>query len=791
MTHRTPTLGEAPLHALLTPPPAKAALLPLGAMLLASSLSAMAQTAPTAEATLSTVTVKEQSEPAEIKAKSTLRATDTRIGKGQQALRDIPQNVTVMTERLLDDRNLDDFKDVLRATAGVTFLAGETGEEDVRLRGFSLSQAGDIYRDGMREGQLITRDTFATDRVEVLKGSASMLFGKGSTGGVVNQVTKQPFLMDRYEAELTVGTGKHRRAQVDLNKQLNQSSAVRFNAMVQDADNHGAKDDREGFAASWRTGIGERNEFQVDLYHLKTDQRPIYNHPQLLTGVTGDAKRSIVPVLDADNFYGLASDYLRSEQTALSVSHTHRFSANEELKTTLRHGRYERDLWATVVSFGTRDLQPDGQAISLTHPPTANTVLSRSNFKGRRGISDITQVQSDYSNKFELGGMRHHLTAGLDLTTEDALRNNNSPGYSTQGTSPLPRPPAYSRNTYVGTPNDGIFVPDPRSNWEYNRFDAKSLGFYVQDVVSITSTVKLVGGLRFDHFRASYHDTAGNSGIMKEDLWSPRVGALFQPDETSSYYLSYGESYNTSGDTYQFALGNLAADSTNGRMANTPPEKSRNFEVGGKWDLFEQRATLNIALFHSEKYNERNTDPDSAATKMLLSGKRHATGMEISAAGRITPKWEVFYNHTWIPSAKIDKSNEPGQFTDGRNRPGGGAVCSVSNPCVNNAPIQGDRPGLTPKHSLSAWTTYRVAPQWRVGLGATYRSEQTPLTSRVNTASAFTVWDGMVEYTVDERTTVKLNVSNLTDKTYADGLYGGFYTPGAPRKVMLSLKTVF
>ncbi|WP_133595640.1 TonB-dependent receptor [Tepidicella xavieri] len=744
------------------------ALLPLGAMLLAGSLSAMAQTPPT-EASLPTVTVKEQAEPEEIKAKQTLRATETRIGKGQQALRDIPQNVTVMTERLIDDRNLDDFKDVLRATAGVTFLAGETGEEDVRLRGFSLGQAGDIYRDGMREGQLITRDTFATDRVEVLKGSASMLFGKGSTGGVVNQVTKQPFLMDRHEAELTVGSGNHKRAQVDLNKQLGPSSAVRLNAMVQDADNHGAKDDRRGLAASWRTGIGERHGFQVDLYHLKTDQRPIYNHPQLLTGAPGDLKRTIVPVLDAKNFYGLASDYLRSEQTVLSLSHALRFSATEELTTTLRHGRYKRDLWTTVVSFcqNNATLCP-GQVVSLDNPPGPNTILSRNNFKGRRGISDITQVQSDYSNRFDLGGMKHHLTAGVDITVENALRNPNNGG----GNLPVIPGNASTRLTTVGNPNDGASRPDTRT-WSYNDFDAESLGLYVQNVASITPHVKLVGGLRFDHFRASYRDTAGNSGRMRDNLWSPRIGALFQPNEASSYYISFGESYNISGDTYQFALGNLAPGSANSRLANTPPEKSRNFEIGGKWDLFNQQATVGVALFRSEKYNERNTDPDSAATQMLLSGKRHATGLEINAAGRITPKWEVFYNHTWIPSAKIDRCNA--------------ATC---NP---NGMVQreGDRPGLTPKHSLSAWTTYRVAPQWRVGLGATYRSEQNPEGNRITTAPAFTVWDGMVEYTVDEKTTVKLNVSNLTDKTYVDGLYRGFYTPGAPRKVMLSLKTVF
>ncbi|TSE34467.1 Catecholate siderophore receptor Fiu [Tepidimonas charontis] len=746
--------------------------IPLGALLLAASLHATAQSVSAgsdAEATLGSVTVTDQREPAEIRAKSTLKAETTRLGKGQQALRDIPQNLTVMTERLLDERNLDDFREVLRTTAGVTFQAGETGEEDVRLRGFSLGQAGDIYRDGLREAPLISRDTFATERVEVLKGSASMLFGKGSTGGVVNQVTKQPFLREHYEAELTLGSGQHRRLQADINRPVGERSAVRLNAMVQRADHAGAQDDRQGVAASWRTGIGERDEFQVDLYHLKTDARPIYNHPWLLTGQSGDAQRTLVPVLPAKNFYGLASDYNRSEQSVLTLSHTHRFSATEELKTTLRHGRYERDLWTTVVGFcqNNATLCP-GQTVSLQQPPTADTILTRNNFKGRRGRSDITQLQSDYSTRVRAGGLDHLLTAGVDFTHEDAQRNQNNGG----GALPVLPDNAHIRLTRVGTPNDGAYRPDTRS-WQYSHFDSQSIGLYAQDVVSLSDTVKLVGGLRLDRFEATYHDLNGNRGTMTHRLWSPRIGALWQPDALSSYYVSYGESYNTSGDTYQFALGNFDPGTNNARLANTPPEKSRNLELGAKWELFEQRALLGVAVFRSEKTNERNTDPDSAATQLLLSGKRHASGVELNLAGRITPRWEVFYNHTWIPQARIDRCNT-----------------TTCNP-AGAAQREGDRPGLTPKHSLSAWTTYRFAPQWRVGLGLTHRGQQSPEGNRTVVAPAFTVWDGMLEVTVDEKTTVKLHIANLTDKRYADALYRGFYAPGTPRRVYLSVKTVF
>ncbi len=149
--------------------------------------------------------------------KDALRATTTTIGKGKQELRDIPQSITVVTEKLIDDRNLDTVKDVLRNTAGITFLAAEGGEEDIRLRGFSLAGTGDIFLDGMRDPAFYDRDTFNNDRIEVLRGSASMLFGRGSTGGAVNQVSKVPRLINEHEVTTTLGSHDYRRVTGDFN----------------------------------------------------------------------------------------------------------------------------------------------------------------------------------------------------------------------------------------------------------------------------------------------------------------------------------------------------------------------------------------------------------------------------------------------------------------------------------------------------------------------------------------------------------------------------------------------
>jgi catecholate siderophore receptor len=746
MTYPKKTLSNHASITLLATPATvkKSALLPLGAMLLAGSMSAMAQTvSDSTDKNLATVVVREQAESPQ--TKNTLRTKETSIGKGTQGLRDIPQSVTVMTEMLLNDRNLDDFREVLKTTAGVTFMAGETGEEDVRLRGFSLGQAGDIYVDGLRDAPLIERDTFNLDRVEILKGSASMLFGKGSTGGVVNQVSKKPFLMDQHEVNLTVGSGKEVRLTGDFNLKTGEDAALRINAMTHDADNHGANVDKKGIAATYRFGIGQIDEFSVGLYHLETDGTPLYNHPWF----TVDNR--IVPTLPAQNYYGLASDYLKTESSYATFSHLHRFDDKSQLKTQVRQGSYERDLWASAMRFA-----------SGTTPSNLNgdTVLTRAP-KGRVGYSDLTQIQSDYSTEVTWLGKKHSLITGVDLSREDALRNNSFAGT------------ASGLTTTVGTPNDGDTSSVVRGAPPLNSFKTTGIGLYLQDTVALTETIKLLGGLRYDQFKASYRDTLGNSKYVSEGLWSPRIGAMYQPDALSSYYVSAGSSYNTSGDTYQFALGTFAANGNNEKLANTPPEQSKNFEIGGKFELFDDRATFGVAMFHSQKFNERNTDSDSAATQLLLSGKRHATGMEFNLSGRITPKWDIFYNHTWIPDARIDESNV--------------ALSSTG----TGAQVKGDRPALTPKHSASLWTTYKITPVVRLGGGVNYRGEQNPEGQRTLVAASFVTLDAMVEYSVNDSTTLKFNITNLTDKLYADSLYRGFYAPGAARSIQLSLKTLF
>ncbi len=758
-------------HVQNTQPQAK--LLPLAAVMLAGSLSAtpyaMAQENKPEEKTLKAVTVKDKAEVDMAEGKNSVRATETRMGKGQQALRDIPQSVTVVTEKLMDDRNLDTFKEALKNTAGISFLAAEGGEEDIRLRGFSLQATGDVFVDGVRDPAFYERDTFNLDRLEVLRGSASMLFGRGSTGGAVNQVSKTPRLMDENQLDLTLGSHNHVRVVGDFNKQTGESAALRLNVMKTQADNNGSGSslDKEGIAGAYRWGIGEKDEFQVGLYHLNNNNGMNYGLPWIRPNSSSSALDSTVLPLDPTAYYGAASDYNAGSATHLTASHTHRFSADSELKTQIRKGQYERDQRAGTVRFANAASQPGVQAVSLaTFGP--NTVINRGNNLKIQDM-DTLHVQSDFSKKFQALGLKHELLTGFDLATEDktvyAARTAGA-----QGGVTINKP-----TTTIGAPNDGAWVDEStRVLRVNNQYNSTGWGAYLQDLVQVAPQWKVLGGLRYDSLKGDY-DQFGNptnaidngaktSYQMKVGEWSKRAGVLFQPNDLQSFHLSYGTSFNTSGDTYSLGAPNV----------DTPPEQSENWELGAKLDSADKRFTTRLALFRATKKNERNTDP--LLPVVTLTGSRYVSGLEIDVAGRLTPKWEVFGSFTWMPDAKVSKA----------------APCPATGSCSQATAGErvGDRPALTPVHSGSAWTTYQVSSQWRVGGGVTFRGRQTPTRSEFEVRS-FVVGDLMAEYAYSDALTIKANMSNVTNKLYADALYPGHYIPGAGRLTQITASYKF
>lgn len=715
------------------------ALLPLGAALLMSGHSSWAdETQTLREVTVTDQATKQQDED----PKATFNARRTTIGKGNQALRDIPQSVTVVTEKLITDRNQDTLKDALHDTAGITFQASEGGEEDIKLRGFSLYSAGDIYLDGIRDSAFYDRDTFNLERLEVLRGSASLLFGRGSTGGVANQVSKKARAWDDNEVNTTIGNHNYRRVTGDFNIQTGENEGLRINAMVTKADNNGAgsKIDKKGLALEYRVGIGEVNENYIDLYAIDNNNGINYGIPWV--------SNALAKSIDPSNYYGMASDYNRTTGNFVTAGNIHRFEDNSELHTRVRVGKSTRDLRASALSWTTTTTQDNISDSSR---------LTRSS---KSKIQDLTGVymQSDYSKEFEAWGYKHQLLTGVDSAYEE--KNV----YGTNTTS--------NTSTSGGSVDDGASInEDARPVSRTSGFRANNFGIYVQDTVSLTDKWKAIAGLRFDKMRGGYESFNQNTGASTStysqaiSAWSHRFGVLYQPNAQWSYYASYGTSFNTSGDAYSYAA----------NTENVDPEKSRNIEFGGKYDAPSHDYSLRWAAFHSTKYNERNKDPDTVGTGnnavYLLSGRRHASGMEFDFSGRLSPKWEIYASYMWLPDALIDDAN--------------------ANANANGNEITGARPSMTPVHSGSVWANYQIGEAWRAGAGINFRSEQTANRNQGPKAPGYATLDLMTEYQFSKKVTIKGNVTNALNTLYADALYNNFYVPGAGRLIQVGVNVKF
>jgi catecholate siderophore receptor len=710
----------------------------MGAIVLAGSVSAFAQSAPGGEQVMPTVQVTESRDD---DAKESLRTTRSTIGKGNQELRDIPQSITVMTEKLMDDAKLTSLREALHYTAGITFAATENGtDQDIRMRGFPVATTGDLMIDGMRDPSQYDRDTFNLDRIEIMRGSASMLFGRGSTGGVINQVSKKPFLANQHEVMTTVGTLGTKRITGDFNFKTGENEALRLNVMRHLADNKGATVDKVGIAPSYSWGIGTRDELNVGFFYLKNDNLPMASVRYL---------QGTVAPIQAGNSYGAKSDFVTGGATYGYISHIHRFGQGAELRSQLRTGVFDRSQWSSVATFA------GGTTLNNLNGGTGLTIQGLTPRDDRyRG----TYFQSDYNAEYKWFGLNHKVIAGIDGAIEEADRNGSTVSMTNM----------VKGSTTVGNPDPGLFVAAGPTWRPTSSYHAKALGIFAQDLVQVAPKWKLLGGVRMDYFEGRFRQINYPAGgpvnsvetALSENPFSYRGGVLYQPTNRLSFHASYGTSFNTSADTYQFV---------SAQNRNTAPEKSRNIELGAKMDWIEGKLSTRFALFRTEKYNERTTDADFATNSFLLSGKRHSQGIEIDVVGRPSPKWEVYLSYSFIPDATID------------------AIGSTQ------ANVIGSRVGLTPKHSGAAWVSYQASAQLRMGGGMHGASQNHPLQGTSGAASTtaqapgYVVGDLFAEYVFNPTYTLQFNINNVANRSFGDQLYPGFVTYGAPRTALATL----
>jgi len=672
------------------------------------------------------------------------KSGNTTIGKFSQAARDVPQSLTIINRNLIEDRNATSLKEALRNVAGLTFNAGEGGRigDNITIRGFGASS--DLYLDGMRDNAQYNRDTFNMEKIEVLRGAASMTFGRGSTGGVVNQVAKEPELDRNSVISLTGGTQSYARETADLNQNIGDNSALRINLMKTNSQSNRdvVKHDSLGFAPSLKFGIGTENELLLAYSHLKYDDIPDLGIPI----PTVDSAKPIA--VSNDSFYGFANaDYQKDSADIFTAKYVHKFDSDNQLTLLARDSHVKRDLRASAPSY------------NLT------TGLVNRNRQARGAVEDTATLQANYTSKFEFFSMKHELLAGVEYLKERASRWS----YFAQPSNPATTP--FNPDNY-NLPN-GYGATYQRINPIH--FSDSNTGLYMQDLLEFIPNWKLLLGARYDDFKADYSSSTTSTGALvsyerRDRVFSYRSGLMYQPSKLSTYYASYGTSFNPSGDLYAIE----ALTSENAKT--TDPEKSINMEIGAKLDFLNGDLSLRGALFRSEKTNERNTDQTNTSVT-LLSGKRHTDGVEFEATGKVTSRWEIF-GGVALMKAKIDKHVNPHG--------------------VGLTPVN------TPSISGNFWNTYKITQNWKIGGGVDFVSErhgysisQTATSGvyrkpTIRKVPGYARFDALVQWD-NKQYSVKLNIFNLLDKEYFDSIYinGGFGIPGTNRAGQLTFSYKF
>ncbi len=657
------------------------------------------------------------------------------VSKTDTSVHDLPQTVNVINRELLQAQGATSFADALRNVPGITIGGAEGGQigNNINLRGFTART--DIYIDGFRDRGQYYRDTFDLEQIEVLKGPSSMLFGRGSTGGVINQVTKQPILHEIDEVMATVGTDDHYRVSADLNQPLSDTSAGRVNVFAQ--DNHSTRDTMSnkdgGVAPSLRFGIGTPTEITLSALLQRNHDMPDYGIPPL------NGKPAPVSF---DNFYGLTNDRTNQDVAMVGARIEQKFSDDLVLKNQLQYNWYRTDAQETAPN---NLVGADGSAIdrtkgNYTNLPLDDILVQLASHD--RIIHDTSlDNQTDLVAKFNTGPLAHTLLTGIELG-HDSYENQS---YSRSGL------PLVSLLDPVYLPQADTVVQTLGNN-AYGT--SNTAAAYANDTVKLSDEWQAVGGLRRDRFSATLDNSISSPLAASQTVYftSKRAGLIFQPSYEQSYYVSYGTSFNPSLETLTV---------TNNTQA-LPPEKNRSYEIGAKWDLLDDKLDLTAALFDVEKTNART---QVSTNEYELSGDIRVRGGEVGVAGHVTDAWQVFAGYTRL-NATIDKAS------DG---------------------TQGNTPANTPRNSASLWNSVTLSKEWEIGGGATYLSQRFAANNDLVTVPGYTRWDAMVAWH-QPKYSIQLNMLNIGDKKYLDALIpsdGGRSIPGIGRTLLATVDYKF
>lgn len=538
---------------------------------------------------------------------STGTRTNTRI-------LDVPQSIQVIPEEVLEEQAIVRVDSALRNVSGVVgalepFSSGAT----LTIRGFDSDNFtnGSILRDGFKVySNFAVQETTNLERIEVLKGPTSVLYGQNDPGGIINLVTKRPLYEPFHEFKFQAGSFGLLRPSVDLSAPVTQDGRVRYRLNASYHFEDGFRDfetDTSRFfvapVVTW--DISDRTQISFEMEYVN-DESPF----DIGLPASGDGVVDVPP----ERNIGELEDILRTRATALGYRLEHQFNEDWSLNHAFRYEGQHQEVDAALTAF----FNPD-------------TGIATRIFAIREFTSDDYTVQTNAVGKFSTGPVEHTLLAGFDLNWNHLDDRLTKRDFSTFAPLNVFDP------EYGATPRpDFDTVPDATPEFDTV---VSRLGFFLQDQIEFSENVILVGSVRYDSvdFRNNGENTS-----RYDTAWSPRVGLIYQPIETVSLFASYSQSFQPT----------VSLDEDGNFLE---PERSDGYEFGVKAELLEGNLLLNLAYFDITKRNVPTT-VDVLTGAAESTGKQRSQGLEFDVVGEILPGWNIigFYAYT---DARVTEDN--------------------------------------------------------------------------------------------------------------------------------------
>lgn len=542
--------------------------------------------------------------------------------KIEAPLRDIPQTVNVVPQSVLRDQGARSMQDVMKAIPGVGLSHGDGQRDQVTIRSFSA--ISDQFIDGLRDDALYFRDLSNIEQVEVVKGPASVLYGRGSSGGLINRITKKPGI-DRNEVTLQVGSWNQRRGEFDLAHTFNDKNlAIRVTGAVERADGYRDQQflEREALAPSVAIKLGDDTRLLIQGEYL-SDRR--------VTDFGIPAYRGRPVDVAPGTYFGAANarevDYSQADVSAFGFTLDHRFNSEWSFRNAFRAYDYSLDRNNTLVGS--------------VNEAARTASLNRSNVRRQE---DGYFNQTELTQKVTLAGMQHQLLYGIEIgkqNKDQVFRTQNNVATVSLFNPVLPVLPL--RVTAApSTDNRGIMTVTSG---------------YVQDLATLSEHWKALVGMRYDRFEQETRERRpGQRDVERTDsAWSPRAGLVFQPNLSQSYYVSYSKSFQPSAEGFALAANN----------AQIAPEETTNHEVGAKFDFLDGMASATASLFRVERTNIKTTNP--ATNTLVPLGVQRTQGAELSFTGDLTHGWQIWSGYAWLNAEMVSSvAIDAGQPVQGK-----------------------------------------------------------------------------------------------------------------------------